>query len=93
MVLLRAQAVIQRDCCTPYWIRLESGHIAPGTINLPLRAVRRSAYEAADCGLLSPDLAAGIRRVRVVKKIGVRSGNGLTAEQSQTLWQAPAASA
>lgn len=47
------------------------------------------AYEAADCGLLSPDLAAGIRRVKGVKKIGVRLGNWLTADQSQRLWQAP----
>ncbi|HET9308272.1 MAG TPA: tyrosine-type recombinase/integrase, partial [Candidatus Sulfotelmatobacter sp.] len=57
--------------------------------NLRLGAVRRLAYEAADCGLLSPDLAAGIRRVKGVKKIGVRLGNWLTAEQSQRLWQAP----
>ena len=47
------------------------------------------AYEAADCGLLSPDLAAGIRRVKGVKKIGVSLGNWLTAERSQRLWQAP----
>ena len=33
------------------------------------------AYEAADCGLLSPDLAAGIRRVKGVKKIGLGLGN------------------
>ena len=52
-------------------------------------AVRCLAYEAADCGLLSPDLAAGIRRVKGVKKIDVRLGNWLTAEQSQRLWQAP----
>jgi len=52
-------------------------------------AVRRLAYEAFDCGLLSPDLAAGIRRVKGVKKIGIRLGNWLTAEQSQRLWQAP----
>jgi hypothetical protein len=39
------------------------------------------AYEAADSGLLGPDLAAGIRRVRGVKKIGVRLGNWLTAKQ------------
>ena len=36
---------------------------APGTINLRLGGVRRLAYEAADCGLLSADLATGIRRV------------------------------
>jgi site-specific recombinase XerD len=51
--------------------------------------VRRVAYEASDCGLLSPDLAAGICRVKGVKKIGVRLGNWLTTEQSQALWQAP----
>ena len=72
-----------------YRMHLESRHLAPGTINLRLGAVRRLAYEAADCGLLGPDLAAGIRRVKGVKKIGLRLGNWLTTEQSQTLWQAP----
>jgi site-specific recombinase XerD len=72
-----------------YRIHLESRHLAPGTINLRLGAVRRLAYEASDCGLLSPDLAAGIRRVKGVKKIGVRLGNWLTPEQSQRLWNAP----
>src|SRR6184192_3176726 len=72
-----------------YRIHLESRNLAPGTINLRLGAVRRLAYEAADCGLLSPDLAAGIRRVKGVKKIGVRLGNWLTPEQSQRLWNAP----
>ena len=51
-----------------YRIHLESRRLAPGTVNLRLGAVRRLAYEAADCGLLSPDLAAGIRRVKGVKK-------------------------
>jgi site-specific recombinase XerD len=72
-----------------YRMHLESRHLAPGTINLRLGAVRRLAYEAADCGLLSADLAAGIRRVKGVKKLGVRLGNWLTAEQGATLWQAP----
>ena len=72
-----------------YRIHLESRHLAPGTINLRLGAVRRLAYEASDCGLLSPDLTAGTRRVKGVKKIGVRLGNWLTPEQSQRLWNAP----
>ena len=59
-----------------HWMHLESRHLAPGTINLRLGAVRRLAYEAADCGLLSADLAAGIRRVKGVKKLGVRLGTG-----------------
>ena len=72
-----------------YRMHLGSRNLAPGTINLRLGAIRRLAYEAADCGLLSPDLAAGIRRVKGVKKLGVRLGNWLTAEQGAALWQAP----
>ena len=72
-----------------YRMHLETRRLAPGTINLRLGAVRRLAYEASDCGLLSADLAAGIRRVKGVKKLGVRLGNWLTAEQGQALWQAP----
>jgi integrase len=72
-----------------YRSHLESRQLAPGTVNLRLGAVRRLAYEAADCGLLSTDLASGIRRVKGVKKLGVRLGNWLTAEQGQALWQAP----
>jgi site-specific recombinase XerD len=74
---------------TRYRMHLESRGLAPGTINLRLGAVRRLAYEAADCGLLSADLAAGIRRVKGVKKLGVRLGNWLTPDQGQALWQAP----
>jgi hypothetical protein len=72
-----------------YRSHLESRQLAPGTINLRLGAVPRLAYEAADCGLLSADLAAGIRRVKGVKKLSIRLGNWLTAEQGNALWQAP----
>jgi len=68
-----------------YRIYLEQKHYAPTTINLRLAAVRRVAYEAADSGLLSPELAAGIRRVKGVRRIGVRLGNWLTAEQGKRL--------
>ena len=43
------------------------------------------AFEAADSGLLSPELAAGIRRVKGVRRIGVRVGSWLTAEQGKRL--------
>jgi hypothetical protein len=49
--------------------------LAPSTINVRLAAVRRLAYEASDTGLLSPELAAGIRRVKGAKRLGVRIGN------------------
>src|SRR5438128_3358890 len=68
-----------------YRINLEQNQFAPSTINLRLAAVRRIAYEAADSGLLSPELAAGIRRVKGVRRLGVRVGNWLTAEQGKRL--------
>jgi site-specific recombinase XerD len=70
---------------TRYRIALEQRRYAPSTINLRLAAVRRLAYEASDCGLLSPDLAAGIRRVKGAKRLGVRIGNWLTVEQGKKL--------
>jgi site-specific recombinase XerD len=70
---------------TRYRIALEQRRYAPSTINLRLAAVRRLAYEASDCGLLSPDLAAGIRRVKGAKRLGVRVGNWLTIEQGKKL--------
>jgi integrase len=72
-----------------YRLELEGRQLAPATINLRLAAVRRLAFEAADTGLLSPELDAGIRRVKGAKRIGVRLGNWLTVEQSRALLQAP----
>lgn len=72
-----------------YRIHLEDQLLAPGTINVRLAAVRRLAYEAADTGLLSPDLAAGIRRVKGAKKLGMRLGNWLTVDEARSLWQLP----
>ena len=75
-----------------YRLHLESRNLSASTINLRLAAVRRLAFEAADSGLLSPELAAGIQRVKGAKKVGVRLGNWLTAEQCKAILQAPDAS-
>ncbi len=71
-----------------YRFFLEQNHLASSTINVRLAAVRRLAYEAADAGLLSPELAAGIARVKGAKRPGVRIGNWLTAAQGMLLLQA-----
>jgi hypothetical protein len=55
-----------------YRMHLESRHLAANTINQQLAAVRRLAHEASDSGVLSPDLAAGISRVKGVKQLGFR---------------------
>src|SRR5258708_1789659 len=72
-----------------YRFFLEQKNLAPPTINVRLAAVRRLAYEAADTGLLSPELAAGIRRVKGAKRLGVRISNWLTVDQSRTLLGEP----
>jgi hypothetical protein len=60
-----------------YRFHLEEQGLAPGTINVRLVAVRRLAYEAADAGLLSLELAARIHRVKGVRKLGSRWATGL----------------
>src|ERR1700691_894906 len=55
---------VNKTVVTRYRISLEQRHYASTTINLRLAAIWRLAYEAADCGLLSADLAARLRRVK-----------------------------
>ncbi len=80
---------LNRTVVLRYRFFLEQKNLAPSTINVRLAAVRRLAYEASDTGLLSPDLAAGIRRVKGAKRMGVRIGNWLTVDQSKTLLGGP----
>ena len=71
-----------------YRFFLEQKNLAPSTINVRLAAVRRLAYEASDSGRLSPELAAGIRRVKGAKRLGTRIGNWLTVDQCRSLLRA-----
>src|SRR4029077_6414114 len=54
-----------------------------------MAARQRLAYKRAHSGLLSPELAAGIHRVKGVRKLGSRLGNWLTAGEAAALWQFP----
>ncbi len=76
---------LNRTVVLRFRLHLESLGLAAGTINQRLAAVRRLAYEAADSGLLSPELAAGIRRVKGVKQLGCRAGNWLNQDQTRLL--------
>jgi len=76
---------LNRAVVLRFRLYLESLGLAAGTINQRLAAVRRLAYEAADSGLLSPELAAGIRRVKGVKQLGSRLGNWLSTDQAKLL--------
>jgi integrase len=76
---------LNRTVVLRFRLHLESLGLAAGTINQRLAAVRRLAFEAADAGLLSPELAVGIRRVKGVKQRGCRAGNWLNHDQAQSL--------
>jgi integrase/recombinase XerD len=69
--------------------RLIEQGLAASTINVRMTAVRRLAAEAADNGLMPPELAAGIGRVKGVKHEGIRTGNWLTVHQAEKLINAP----
>ena len=69
--------------------RLLDAGLAPSTINQKLSAIRALASEAADNGLLDPQLAAGVARVKGVPSAGTRTGNWLSQADAQRLLDAP----
>jgi site-specific recombinase XerD len=73
-------------------VALEARGLGAVSINVRITAVRKLAVEAADNGLLAPELASGITRVKGVASKGVRLGNWLTVRQAQTLLNTPDAS-
>ena len=70
-------------------VALEARGLGAVSINVRITAVRKLAVEAADNGLLAPELANGITRVKGGPSTGVRLGNWLSARQAQTLLNAP----
>jgi site-specific recombinase XerD len=69
-------------------VLVESG-LSSSTVNLRMTAIRRLAVEAADNGLMAPDLVSGIGRVKGMKREGVRIGNWLTIQQAEKLVNTP----
>jgi integrase len=51
--------------------------------------LRKLATEAAENGWMDPTVAAGIARVRGVRRLGLRVGKWATAEEAAALLQAP----
>src|SRR5258705_8500281 len=68
---------------------LEGRGLGSVSINVRITAVRKLAVEAADNGLLAPELAAGIARIKGVRSQGVRVGNWLSLRQAQMLLNTP----
>ena len=59
-----------------------------GALRAPRIPIRKLAVAATDDGLLAPEPAAGIARVKSGKYIGVPASNRLSLKQSQALLNA-----
>jgi len=70
-------------------VSLEARGLGSSSIIIRMSAIRKLAAEAADNGLLAPELAAGIARVKSAKSVGIRMGNWLSVRQAQSLLNAP----
>src|SRR5271167_1197610 len=72
-------------------VSLEDRRLGSSSIIIRKSAIRKLAAEAADNGLLAPELAAGISRVKSAKTQGIRVGNWLSLRQAQALLSVPQA--
>jgi site-specific recombinase XerD len=72
-----------------YKVELERSGLSASTINQRLAAIRKLVSEAADNGLISGELAAGVAKVKGTPRHGVRIGNWLDRQQAEQLLNAP----
>jgi len=70
-------------------VSLEARGLGSSSIIIRMSAIRKLAHEAADNGILPPEIAQGISRVKSVKSTGIRVGNWLSQRQAQALLTAP----
>src|SRR3974390_971060 len=70
-------------------VSLEERRLGSSSIIIRMSAIRKLAAEAADNGMLAPERAGGIARVKSGKSVGIRTGNWLSVRQAQSLLNAP----
>ena len=86
---LEPRAGFTKATVAAWGVALEARGLGAVSINVRITAVRKLAVEAADNGLLAPELASGITRVKGVASKGVRLGHWLSLKQAQALLDAP----
>ncbi len=79
-----SKAVVQE-----YLTSLVSRCYSTSTIRQHLAALRKLTTEAMDNGLLDPQLAAGVCRIKGPKRLGRRIGNWLSPSEAATLIESP----
>src|SRR3954453_19369083 len=86
---LEPRAGFTKATVSAWRVSLELRGLGSVSINVRITAVRKLAIGAADNGLLAPELASGIARIKGVRSQGVRVGNWLSLRQAQTLLNTP----
>ena len=89
LVCFGATARVQsnRRAAVPHLPR--TARLCAGDHQPPPRRGASHCVQGLTRGSLSPELAAGIRRVKGVRRLGVRVGNWLTADQGRRLLDTP----
>jgi site-specific recombinase XerD len=82
-------AGLHQAAVSSWRVSLEGRGLGSSSIIIRMSAIRKLAAEAADNGLLAPELAAGISRVKSAKTQGIRTGNWLSQRQARALLSAP----
>jgi hypothetical protein len=62
---------VTKGSVSAWRVALEQRSLGPVSINVRITAVRKLAVEAADNGLLAPELASDIARIKGVRSRGV----------------------
>jgi site-specific recombinase XerC len=70
-------------------VSLEDRGLVSSSIIIRTSAIRKLAAEAADNGLIAPEIGAGMARVKSVRSTGIRVENWLSLRQAQALLSAP----
>ena len=82
-------ATFSKAAVQEYRTTLEQRHLSASSIQVQMSAIRRLAAEMADNGLLDPQTALVIAKVRSPHRHGVRLGNWLSLRQAEDLLALP----
>ena len=84
-----ADAHFSKAMVQEYRSQLEQRKLSASSIQVQMSAIRRLAAEMADNGLLDPQTALVIAKVRGPSRTGVRVGNWLSVHQAEDLLALP----
>src|SRR5262249_34304796 len=89
MVLFGTETLFQSNCGTALPNAARIPQFGPGHNQRTAGCGSAIGVRGRRCWFTQPELAAGIRRVKGAKKLGIRLGNWLSASEARALWRSP----